>query len=130
MPQILVHLDQDLVRELRKIIKEKYGNKRGSLSILVEDALKRSLVPPSEISVPTLLEIVDYVSRAAKEGQPKDQILTNVYLMLDRQFEQSILRGLEDKQKKGKKMKTVPGGEDPIEFLRALAGKVSPSASY
>jgi hypothetical protein len=130
MPQILVHLDQDLVRELRKIIKEKYGNKRGSLSILVEDALKRSLFPPSEISVPTLLEIVDYVSRAAKEGQPKDQILTNVYLMLDRQFEQSILRGLEDKQKKGKKMKTVPRGEDPIEFLRALAGKVSPSASY
>ncbi|HXQ91915.1 MAG TPA: hypothetical protein VN739_02840 [Nitrososphaerales archaeon] len=120
MPQVLVHLNDELVNEIRKIIKEKYGNRRGSLSIVVEEALKRSLEPPEEISASTLLEIIDYVSRASKEGQPKDQILTNVYLMLDRQFEQSILRGLEDMKKKGRTRK-VPRNVDPIDFLKKLA---------
>jgi metal-responsive CopG/Arc/MetJ family transcriptional regulator len=122
MPQILVHLDDELVREIRKIVKEKYGSRRGSLSIVVEDALRRSLVPPEEISASTLLEVIDYVSKASKEGQPKDQILTNVFLMLDRQFEQSIIRGLEDAKKSGR-TKTVPKGNDPVDFLRKLASE-------
>ncbi|MFI5419332.1 MAG: hypothetical protein ACHQ1H_00045 [Nitrososphaerales archaeon] len=122
MPQILVHLDDELVREIRKIVREKYGGRRGSLSIVVGDALKRSLVPPEEISASTLLEIIDYVSRASKEGQPKDQILTNVFLMLDRQFEQSIIRGLKDANKSGK-TKTVPRGSDPVNFLKKLAAE-------
>ena len=122
MPQILVHLDDELVKEIRKIVREKYGSRRGSLSIVVEDALKRSLVPPEEISASTLLEVIDYVSRASKEGKPKDQILTNVFLMLDRQFEQSIIRGLKDASKSGN-TKTVPKGGDPVDFLRRLAAE-------
>ena len=65
------------------------------------------------------MEVIDYVSRASNEGQPKEQILTNVFLMLDREFEQSIMRGMED-MKKGR-CRRVPGSEDPIEFLRKLA---------
>jgi len=120
MPQILLHLDDELLREIRKIVKEKYGGRRGSLSIVVEDALKRSLVPSEEISASALFEVIDYVSRASKEGQPKDRILTNVFLMLDRQFEQSIIRGLEDAEKSGR-TKTVPKGTDSVDFLRKLA---------
>jgi len=65
--------------------------------------------------------VIDYVSRASIEGQPKDQVLANVFLILDREFEQSILRGLED-MKRGR-YKRVPAGEDPIEFLRKLREK-------
>ena len=120
MAQILVHLDEEVIREVRKIVKEKYGGRRGSLSLVVEDALKRSLVPPVEISASALLEIIDYVSRASVERQPKDQILTNVFVMLDRQFEQSIIRGLEDSKRRGG-ARTVPKGKDPVDFLRELA---------
>jgi hypothetical protein len=122
MAQILVHLDEEVISEVRKIVKEKYGGRRGSLSLVVEDALKHSLVPPAEISASVLLEIIDYVSRASIERQPKDQILTNVFLMLDRQFEQSIVRGLEDTKKRGG-TKTVPKGKDPVDFLRELASE-------
>jgi len=51
---------------------------------LRQNPLKRSLVPQEEILASTLLEVIDYVARASKEGQPKDEILTNVYLMLSR----------------------------------------------
>ncbi len=64
------------------------------------------------------------VSRAAKECQPKDQISTNVYLVLDRQFERSILRGLED-SKKGR-LWTVPKGVDPVDFLDKLTSTATP----
>ena len=131
MGQILVHLDDEIVKEIRKIVKEKYGSRKGSLSLVVEDALRRALVPAEEISASTMLEIIDYVSRASKEGQPKDQILTNVYLMIDRQFEQSIVRGLEDARKS--RTRIVPKGRDPIEFLRKFASeqaKVKPKARY
>jgi hypothetical protein len=104
--------------EVRKLIKEKYGAKTGSLRLVVEEALKQALVPGSEISAATLLETIDYVSRASKENQPKDQILTNVYLTLDRQFEQSIMRGLDDSKNK-RKTKTAPKVSDPVEFLRS-----------
>ncbi|MDG6921534.1 MAG: hypothetical protein JRN59_08395, partial [Nitrososphaerota archaeon] len=66
-----------------------------------------------------LLEVIDYVSRASKEGQPKDQILTNVFLMLDREFEQSIMAGVEDAGKG--RVHEVPKGRDAVEFLRELA---------
>ena len=121
MAQILVRVDDDLARQVRRIVKEKYGGRRGALSLVVEEALRQAVSPPGEISTSILLEIIDYVSRASTEGQPKDQMLTNVFLMLDREFEQSILRGMED-MKKGK-FRRVPSGEDPIEFLRKLAEK-------
>ena len=124
MPQILLHLDDELLRKIRKIVKEKYGGRRGSLSIVVEDALKRSLVPSEEITASTLLEVIDYVSRASKEEQTKDQILTNVFLMLDRQFEQSVIKGLEDAKKSGR-TKTVPKGTDRVDFLRKLAAETT-----
>ncbi|MGI0079441.1 MAG: hypothetical protein ACRECH_07445 [Nitrososphaerales archaeon] len=123
MAQILVRLDDDLVREVRRIVKEKYGGKRGALSMVVEEALRQALSPPGEISSAALLEVIDYVSRASKERQPKGQILTNVFLMLDREFEQSIIRGMEDMKKRERLLK-VPKDEDPIEFLRKLAEKV------
>lgn len=120
MTQLLVHIDGDVAKEVRRIVKQKYGGRRGALSLVVEDALKQAISPPATISFSTLLEIIDYVSRASKEGQSKDQMLTNVFLMLDREFEQSIIRGTED-AKKGKVYR-VPRGKDPVEFLEKLAG--------
>jgi hypothetical protein len=121
MAQILVRVDDDLARQVRRIVREKYGGRRGALSLVVEQALREAVSPPAQISASTLLEVIDYVSRAASEGQPKDQILANVFLMLDREFEQSIVKGTED-LKKGR-YRRVPSGEDPIEFLRKLAEK-------
>ena len=121
MAQILVRVDDDLARQVRRIVREKYGGRRGALSIVVEGALRQAVAPPAEISTSVLLEVIDYVSRASTEGQPKNQMLTNVFLMLDREFEQSIIRGMED-VKMGR-LRRVPRGEDPIEFLRRLAEK-------
>jgi hypothetical protein len=121
MAQILVKVDDDLAKQVRRIVREKYGGRRGALSLVVEEALRQAVFPPAEISASTLLEVIDYVSRASKEQQPKDQILTNVFLMLDREFEQSIVRGMDD-LKRGR-YRQVPSGEDPIEFLRKLAEK-------
>ena len=121
MTQMLIRVDEDLAREVRRIVKERYGGRKGALSLVVEDALKQAISPPTEISVSTLLEIIDYVSRASKEGQSKDQILTNVFLMLDREFEQSIVKGIDD-MKRGR-VHSVPKGKDPVEFLRKLAAR-------
>ncbi|MCL4354994.1 MAG: hypothetical protein JRM79_04495 [Nitrososphaerota archaeon] len=119
MAQILVRVDEDLAKEVRRIVKEKYGGRRGALSFVVEEALREVVSPPAEISASSLLEVIDYVSRASKEGQPKDQILTNVFLMLDREFEQSIIAGVEDVDKG--RIREVPKGHDAVEFLRELA---------
>lgn len=119
MAQILVRVDEDLAKEIRRIVREKYGGRRGALSMVVEEALRGVVSPPAEISAASLLEMIDYVSRAAKEGQPKDQILTNVFLMLDREFEQSVMTGIED-MRKGRVLE-VPKGEEAVEFLRTLA---------
>lgn len=119
MAQILVRVDEDLATEVRRIVKEKYGGRRGALSLIVEEALRDVVSPPVEISASNLLEVIDYVTRASKDGQSKDQVLANVFLILDREFEQSIVRGIEDVQK-GKSRK-VPRGKDAVEFLRALA---------
>jgi metal-responsive CopG/Arc/MetJ family transcriptional regulator len=122
MTQILVRLDNELVQEVRKLIEKRYGGKRGSLSLLVEEALRKALSPPAEISTSSLLELIDYISRASKEGRSKDEILTNVFIMLDREFEQSIIRGTEDM--KQRRAKQVPSEKDPLEFLRELASKI------
>lgn len=119
MAQILVRVDEDLAREVRKLVKEKYGGRRGALSLVVEDALREAVSPAATISASTLLEVIDYVERAAKEGQPKDQILTNVYVMLDREFEQSVITGVDDM--KSGRLHKVPATENPIAFLRRLA---------
>jgi hypothetical protein len=119
MAQILVRVDDDLAKQVRRIVREKYGGRRGALSLVVEEALRQAVSPPAEISASTLLEVIDYVSKASNEGQPKEQILTNVFVMLDREFEQSILRGMED-MKRGR-YRRFPSMEDPIDFLRKLA---------
>lgn len=119
MAQILVRVDEDLAKEVRRIVKDKYGGRRGALSLVVEEALREVVSPPAEISASSLLEVIDYVSRASKEGQPKDQILTNVFLMLDREFEQSIVTGVEDASEG--RIHEVPEGHDAVEFLRELA---------
>lgn len=103
------------------MVKEKYGGRRGSLSLLVEEALREAVSPPTVISSATLQEVIDYVAGAAKEGQSKKQILTNVYIMLDREFEQSIVNGVEDMRTGG--VKKVPADEGPVEFLRQLVGR-------
>lgn len=118
---LLVRVDEDVAKEVRKLVREKYGGRKGALSLVVEDALRKAISPPAEISASTLLEVIDYVARATKEDQPKDQILTNVYLMLDREFEQSIIRGLNDV--KNGRIHRVPKGNDPIKFLQKLADK-------
>jgi hypothetical protein len=118
MAQILVRVDEDLAREVKRLVKEKYGGRRGALSLIVEDALRAAISPPAAISPSTLLDVIDYVERAAKEGQPKEQILTNVYIMLDREFEQSIIRGAGDM--KSGRLHKVPSTEDSIAFLRRL----------
>ena len=121
MAQILVRVDEDLAKEVRRLVREKYGGRRGSLSLVVEDALRDAVSPPVTISSSTLLEVIDYVARAAKEGQSKGQILTNVYIMLDREFEQSVITGVEDM--KTRRYTEVPGREDPVAFLKKLAGQ-------
>jgi hypothetical protein len=119
MAQMLVRIDEDVAREVRRVVKEKYGGRRGALSLVVEDALRQAISPPAEVSASTLLDLIDYVSRASKEGQPKEQILTNAFLMLDLEFEQSVVRGIADM--KGRRFQRVPKGADPVEFLRKLA---------
>jgi len=119
MAQILVRIDEDLAKEVRRIVKEKYGGRRGVLSLVVEEALREVVSPPTEISAASLLEVIDYVFKASKEGQAKDQILANVFLMLDREFEQSIVTGVEDLRKG--RIHEVPKGQDAVEFLRGLA---------
>src|SRR5712664_3532002 len=118
MAQILIRVDADLAREVRRIVKEKYGGKRGALSMVVEGALRQLVSLPAEISASTLLAVVDYVSRASRDGQPKEQILANVFIMLDREFEQSVIRGTEDT--KARRVHRAPRGEDPVGFLRKL----------
>jgi hypothetical protein len=122
MAQILVKVDEDVARAVRRVVAEKYGGKRGALSLVVEQALRDAISPPAEISTSTLLEIIDYVARATTEAQSKSQILANVFLMLDREFEQSIEKGMRE-MKEGK-LNRMPGDEDPIEFLRKLSAKV------
>lgn len=121
MKQVLVRIDDQLAQEVRRLVKEKYGGRRGALSLIVEDALRRLTTPTAEISASTLLEVIDYVSRASKADRPKEEILTNVFIMLDREFEQSIIRGV-DEMKKGR-VREVPKNREPIEFLRELAAK-------
>lgn len=122
MQQILVRMDDELAKEIRRIVREKYGGRRGALSLVVDEALRKALTPRAEISVATLLDVIDYVSKASSEGQSKDQILANVFIMLDREFEQSIERGMRETKQKGKTSR-VPKGRDPIEFLEKLADR-------
>ena len=119
MAQLLVRVDEDLAKEVRRVVKERYGGRRGALSLVVEEALREVVSPPAEISASSLLEVIDYVSRASKEGQPKGQILTNVFLMMDRGYEQSIVTGLDDLRQG--RVHEVPKGEDAVEFLKGLA---------
>lgn len=43
MGKIIVTLTDDVENKLRKIVRTKYGNKKGALSIIVEEALKNYL---------------------------------------------------------------------------------------
>ncbi|HUK28404.1 MAG TPA: hypothetical protein VLV31_08270 [Candidatus Acidoferrales bacterium] len=122
MAQLLVKVDDDVAKAVRRIVEERYGGKRGALSLVVEQALREAVSPRTEISVSSLLEIIDYVSRATTDRQSRSQILTNVFLMLDREFEQSIERGMADFREG--KLNKVSKGQDPVKFLRELAAKV------
>ena len=122
MAQLLVKVDDEVAKSVRRIVEERYGGKRGALSMIVEQALREAVSPRTEISTSNLLEIIDYVSRATTERQSKSQILTNVFLMLDREFEQSIERGMSE-FKEGK-LNKVPKDQDPVKFLHELAAKV------
>ncbi len=73
------------------------------------------------MSVATILNVIDYVAEATEQGLTRDQIMSNVLLILDQKFEQSILRGIADK--KLGRLYGVPKKVDPIEFLHALAKK-------
>jgi len=43
MGKIIVTLTDDIEKKLRNVVKTKYGNKRGAMSIIVEEALKNYL---------------------------------------------------------------------------------------
>jgi len=43
MGKIIVTLTDNVENKLRNIVKNKYGNKKGALSIIVEEALKQYL---------------------------------------------------------------------------------------
>jgi hypothetical protein len=43
MGKIIVTLTDEVEKKLREIIRTKYGNKKGALSIIVEEALKKYL---------------------------------------------------------------------------------------
>lgn len=43
MGKIIVTLTDQIEKKLRETVKNKYGNKRGALSIIVEEALKNYL---------------------------------------------------------------------------------------
>lgn len=43
MPKLIVTLSRETELNLRKIVREKYSNMRGALSIIVEDAVKKYL---------------------------------------------------------------------------------------
>jgi hypothetical protein len=43
MGKIIVTLTDDIEKKLREIVRTKYGNKKGALSIIVEEALKNYL---------------------------------------------------------------------------------------
>ena len=43
MGKIIITLTDELEEKLRKFIKAKYGNKKGALSIVVEEAIKQFL---------------------------------------------------------------------------------------
>jgi hypothetical protein len=43
MGKVIVTLTDKIEKELREIVRTKYGNKRGALSIIVEEALKNYL---------------------------------------------------------------------------------------
>lgn len=47
MGKIIVTLTDDIERKLREVVKTKYGNKKGALSIIVEEAIKRYLTEES-----------------------------------------------------------------------------------
>ena len=42
MAQILVRVDEDLANEVRRIVKEKYGGRRGALSLVVRLRCEKS----------------------------------------------------------------------------------------
>ena len=121
MKQLLIHINEELDKELRRLVKEKYGGRKGALSLLAEEAFQTLVEPEREISVATLLNVIDYIAEATKQGLSRDQILTNVFLILDQEFEQSIMQGIADK--KSGRLYRVPEKVDPIEFLQALASK-------
>jgi hypothetical protein len=43
MGKIIVTLTDDVEKKLREIVRTRYGNKKGALSIIVEEALKNYL---------------------------------------------------------------------------------------
>lgn len=59
MPKMLIRVDEDVSRQVRSIVRDKYGGRRGALSLVIEDALKQAISPPAEISTSNLLEIID-----------------------------------------------------------------------
>ena len=43
MAQILVRVDEDLAKEVRRIVKDRYGRRRGALSLVVFGVSPRAL---------------------------------------------------------------------------------------
>ena len=117
MAHIPIRVDEDVARKVRRIVEEKYGGKRGALSMVVEGALRQLVSPPAEISASTLLAVIDYVSRAARTDSRSSICLQTC---------SSYSTGNSSRASSGEPRirrrggSTESRGEDPVEFLRKL----------
>lgn len=97
MKQLLIRIDDNLERELRETIRRRFGGRRGALSQLVEEALREYMHPRSEITSATLIEALDLIADMVSQGKSKADILANLEILLDPEFEASIIRAIREK---------------------------------
>jgi hypothetical protein len=114
MKQLLIRIDDDLDKELREAIRRRFGSRKGSLSHFVERALRDYIHPKSEITSATLIEAIDLIADMTSQGKSKADILANLEILLDPEFEASITRAIREKGI------VVPPATKPSQFLHKM----------
>ncbi|MBI4258133.1 MAG: hypothetical protein HY619_04185 [Thaumarchaeota archaeon] len=114
MKQLLIRIDDDVDKELRRVIKTRFGSRKGSLSQFVEQALRDYIRPRTEITNATLIEAIDLIADMISQGKSKADILANLEILFDPEFEASITRGIREKGI------AVPPTTKPSQFLRKM----------
>ena len=114
MKQLLIRIDDDLDKELREAIRRRIGSRKGSLSQFVEQAIRDYIHPRSEIANATLIEAMDLIADMIYQGKSKADILANLEILFDPEFEASIIRGIREKGI------VVPPTTKPSQFLHKM----------